>query len=85
MAYQSVNPNTGKLIRSFEHLTDAQLDAKLASAEACFRTWRDTKYAERAVILHKAAALMQANVDDFANKVRQRQLRPLASNSGDPC
>ena len=32
MAYQSINPNTGKLVKSFEHLSNAQLDTKLAAA-----------------------------------------------------
>ena len=66
MAYQSINPNTGKLVKSFEHLTHPQLEAKLAAADACFQTWKHTSYAERAVILNKAASLMHAHVDDFA-------------------
>jgi succinate-semialdehyde dehydrogenase / glutarate-semialdehyde dehydrogenase len=66
MAYQSINPNTGKLIESFEHLTNPQLEKKLAAADSCFQTWKHTSYAERAVILNKAAALMHAHVDDFA-------------------
>jgi len=30
--YQSVNPNTGKLLKSFEHLSHAQLEQSLAAA-----------------------------------------------------
>ena len=66
MAYQSINPNTGKLVKSFEHLTHPQLETKLATAASCFQAWKNTSYAERAVILNKAAALMHAHVDDFA-------------------
>src|SRR5450631_2385354 len=66
MAYQSINPNTGKLVKSFEHLTSPQLEKKLAAADSCFQTWKYTSYAERAIILNKAAALMHAHVDDFA-------------------
>ena len=66
MAYQSIDPNTGKLVKSFEHLSNAQLDTKLAAAESCFQSWKHTRYAERAVILNKAAELMHAHVDDFA-------------------
>lgn len=66
MAYQSINPNTGKLVKSFEHLTHPQLETKLAAAVSCFQAWKNTSYAERAVILNKAAALMHAHVDDFA-------------------
>lgn len=66
MAYQSINPNDGKLLQRFEHLSDTQVDNALALAERCFQTWKHTSYAERAVILTKAAALLHAHVDDFA-------------------
>ncbi len=66
MTYQSINPNTGKLLKSFEHLTAAQLEKSLATAEATFQKWKHTSYAQRAVIINKAAALMAAHVDDFA-------------------
>ena len=66
MAYQSIDPNTGKLLQSFDHLTDVQLEQALATAEACFQTWKHTTYAQRAAIVDKAAALMHANVDKFA-------------------
>jgi succinate-semialdehyde dehydrogenase/glutarate-semialdehyde dehydrogenase len=66
MAYQSVNPNTGKVLKSFEQLSDAQLDTSLAAAEHCFHSWKKMSFAERAVILNKAAALLHAHVDDFA-------------------
>ncbi|MCV2361322.1 NAD-dependent succinate-semialdehyde dehydrogenase [Paucibacter sp. TC2R-5] len=66
MTYQSINPNDGKLLKSFEHLSNAQLDKALAAAESCFQTWKHKSFAERAVILNRAAALLHAHVDDFA-------------------
>ena len=66
MPYQSINPNDGKLLKSFEHLTPAQLEKSLAGAQHCYQTWKHRSYAERAVVLNKAAALLHAHVDDFA-------------------
>ena len=66
MAYQSVNPNNGQVLKSFEHLSNAQLEQSLAAAQTCFQTWKHETYAERAVIVNKAAALLHARVDDFA-------------------
>jgi succinate-semialdehyde dehydrogenase / glutarate-semialdehyde dehydrogenase len=40
MAHQSINPNDGKLQKSFEHLSNAQLDRALAAAENCFQPWK---------------------------------------------
>lgn len=66
MAYQSINPNTGKVLATFEHMNSAALEKSLAAADACFQAWKHRSYAERAVVLDKAAALMHAHVDDFA-------------------
>ena len=32
MAYQSINPNDGKLLKSFEHMSNADLEKALAAA-----------------------------------------------------
>ena len=64
--YQSVNPFDGKTERVFEDLTDAQVEAKIAAAQTCFETWRHKTYAERAVIVAKAAALLHERADEFA-------------------
>ena len=66
MTYQSINPNDGKRLKSFEHMSNAQLDGALAAAEGCFQTWKHKPYAERAAILMRAADLLHAQVDDFA-------------------
>ena len=66
MAYQSIDPSTGKLLKSFEHMSSARLDEVLAAAEDCFKTWKHKSYADRAAILKRAAALLHAHADDFA-------------------
>jgi len=66
MSYQSVNPNTGKVLKSFDELNDNQLEEAIATAESCFNKWKHTSYAQRAEIISRAAALMRANVDQFA-------------------
>ena len=42
MAYQSLNPATGKLLKTFVELSDKQLEEKLAMAEKCFKSWKFT-------------------------------------------
>jgi succinate-semialdehyde dehydrogenase/glutarate-semialdehyde dehydrogenase len=67
MTYQSLNPATGKLLKKFEELTDRQLEEKLAKAATCFETWKHKTYAERAIIVAKAAAIMHTKADEFAH------------------
>jgi succinate-semialdehyde dehydrogenase / glutarate-semialdehyde dehydrogenase len=60
MTHQSLNPAAGKLLKKFEGLTDKEIGTKIAAAATCFETWRHKNYAERAVIVAKTGAIMQA-------------------------
>lgn len=66
MAYVTVNPNDGKTLKTFDELSNAQLETALANADSCYKTWKNTSYKKRAEIIAKAAALMRTQVDDFA-------------------
>jgi len=67
MTYQSINPASGKLLQSFDEISDAELETKLAAAAACYETWRHTSYAERAVIIARVGALMHEKVEELAH------------------
>ena len=83
MAYQSLNPATGKLLQKFDELTDKQLEEKLATAEKCFKSWKLKTYAERAVIVAKAAALMHKRVDELANTMTLEMGKRIAEAKGE--
>jgi len=83
MAYQSLNPATGKLLKKFDELTDKQLEEKLATAEKCFETWKRKSYAERAVIVAKAAALMHDRVDEFAHTMTLEMGKRISEAKGE--
>ena len=69
MAYQSVNPATGQKLKSFDELTDSQLEKAIATAEAAFKLWSKKTFAERAAIVAKAAAYMRDHAEEFARPV----------------
>jgi succinate-semialdehyde dehydrogenase/glutarate-semialdehyde dehydrogenase len=69
MAYQSINPYNGKILKTFEELTDEQLEMALETAANCFESWRHTTFAERAAVVAKASAIMRARIDEFARPV----------------
>jgi len=66
MSYQSLNPATGELVKSFDEITDAEFEKKIAAAAACYEVWRHKSYAERAAIVARAAGILKENVDEFA-------------------
>jgi succinate-semialdehyde dehydrogenase/glutarate-semialdehyde dehydrogenase len=68
-SYQSVNPYDGKLLKTFEEVTDRQLQTLLETAEKCFNSWRHTTFAERQTVVAKAATLMRSRVEGLARLV----------------
>ena len=65
MTYQSASPDDGKIRKTFEELTDKQLE----TAATCFETWRHTPFAERGAVVARAAANMHARVDEVGRPV----------------
>jgi succinate-semialdehyde dehydrogenase/glutarate-semialdehyde dehydrogenase len=66
MPIATVNPSTGEVVKSFEALTDAQLEAKLQKAADTFLTYRNVPFAERARMMMKAAAIIDAEKENYA-------------------
>jgi succinate-semialdehyde dehydrogenase / glutarate-semialdehyde dehydrogenase len=82
-SYQSVNPYNGKTFKTFEELTDPQLETAIQTAATCFATWRNKTFAERAAIVAKAAALMRAHADDFAKPVTLEMGKLIGESQGE--
>lgn len=83
MAYQSINPATGELLLSFKEMSDTELETATATATACFTVWRDTSFADRAVIARKAAALMRERSDEFARPITLEMGKLYAQAKGE--
>jgi succinate-semialdehyde dehydrogenase/glutarate-semialdehyde dehydrogenase len=79
VAIATVNPATGEQVRSFEALTDEQLEAKLRRAAEAFREHRKTSYAERAEKLHRAADILDGEADELARIATLEVGKTLAS------
>jgi succinate-semialdehyde dehydrogenase/glutarate-semialdehyde dehydrogenase len=70
MAYQSINPYTEELIKSFNEHTDEQLKAIIATAENTYKNdWRLRSLPDRKAIIKKAASIMRAKRDEFATPI----------------
>ncbi len=56
----SINPATGETLRTFEPLTESQIEDKLARADRAFREYRRTSLADRVRWLHVAAEILES-------------------------
>ncbi|GHB05014.1 NAD-dependent succinate-semialdehyde dehydrogenase [Shewanella indica] len=66
MAYATINPFTGELIKQFPNATDAEVTEAIESAHQAFLSWRNTSFADKAEILNRAAALLRDSKRRYA-------------------
>jgi succinate-semialdehyde dehydrogenase/glutarate-semialdehyde dehydrogenase len=83
MSYQSVNPYNGQVLKSFEEITDKQLELALATAQACFQTWKQMTFTARAVVVAKAAAIMRERSDELAKLVTLEMGKLIGESHGE--
>ena len=66
MAIATVNPATGQVVKTFESLSDAQLEVKLQKAADAFLSYRQSSFAERARLMLNAAAILEKEKENYA-------------------
>ncbi|MFV0624497.1 NAD-dependent succinate-semialdehyde dehydrogenase [Sphingomonas sp. ac-8] len=66
MPFATTNPYTGEVVKTFPTATDAEITAAIAKADATFRSWRETSFAERARVMQAAADILRRDVDRYA-------------------
>ena len=70
MEYQTINPFTEELIKTFPEHTDAQLQEIIAKAQAVYENdWRLRTLDERKAVVKKAAAILREKLDEFAKPI----------------
>jgi len=83
MAYQSINPYNMQVLQSFEDVSAAELEEKLAAASSCFDLWAKKTYADRAKVLTRAAAIMRERPEEFAKLITLEMGKLLAQSMGE--
>lgn len=66
MAIATINPATGETLRTFDELTEDQVDQRLGAAGAAAASYRRTSFAARAQWLRRAADLLDGDRDQIA-------------------
>jgi succinate-semialdehyde dehydrogenase/glutarate-semialdehyde dehydrogenase len=79
MAIATINPATGQVIKSFEPLNSAAIEAKLQKAIETFATYRHTTFAQRAEWMLKAASILENEKEAFAKVMTTEMGKTLRS------
>src|ERR1700753_799294 len=83
MAYQVVNPATGKLESEYPTATDAEISDVVARADAGYKSWRRTSLDERAAILRQVAQLYRDRAEELAAIITREMRKPPGAALGE--
>ncbi len=77
MAIATINPATGEILKTFEPLSPAQIEAKLQLAAEAFRAHRRTTFSDRAAKMMRAAQILEEEKDECARLMTLEMGKPL--------
>ncbi|MCZ0204935.1 NADP-dependent succinic semialdehyde dehydrogenase [Streptomyces sp. UMAF16] len=77
MPIATVNPANGETLKTYEPMDEDELERRLELAEATFRTYRTTSFAERARSLTKAAQLLDEDQGEIGRVVTTEMGKPV--------
>ena len=77
MPISSINPATAEVLKTFDSLTEPQLEAKLQSAAEVFSAYRQTTFAERAAMMQSAAEILEREKKSLARTMTLEMGKPI--------
>jgi succinate-semialdehyde dehydrogenase/glutarate-semialdehyde dehydrogenase len=76
MAIASINPANGKLLKSFEPLSDAQIEEKIVLACKTFKQYKKVPFSERATMMLRAADIVEKEKQTFGRLMTLEMGKP---------
>ncbi|MET9911905.1 NADP-dependent succinic semialdehyde dehydrogenase [Streptomyces sp. NPDC006476] len=77
MPIATVNPANGETLKTYEAMGEEEIERRLQLAEATFRTYRTTTFAERAGLLNRAAELLDGLQQDVGRVMTTEMGKPI--------
>jgi succinate-semialdehyde dehydrogenase / glutarate-semialdehyde dehydrogenase len=77
MAIATINPATGQVVRTFESLTDAQIEERVERAARTFIEYRNVPFGERARKMHKVAGILEDDKEVLGRLMTLEMGKPL--------
>lgn len=66
MAYQTTNPYTNEVVKTYENATPEYVEESLAKAQKLYKEWRNDPVFTRTPVLHKLAQIFRDETDSLA-------------------
>ena len=63
---KSINPTTGKVVKTFESHSEKGVEKIINSVDKCWHQWRQTSFGSRAVFMQNLSTLLRSRKDELA-------------------
>jgi len=83
VAYRSVNPATGEVLKTFTEHTDEQMWSAVAKSDKEFRTWASRPFSERSRIIAKSAQILLEQKEELARLATLEMGKRIAESRGE--
>src|SRR5690554_7547354 len=83
MSIATINPTTGVTEQEFSAHDAAEVERRIALADAAATTLRTTTYAQRSEWMRAAADALEADVDELARLITVEMGKPIAQSRGE--
>ncbi|MGF1492471.1 MAG: NAD-dependent succinate-semialdehyde dehydrogenase [Microcoleaceae cyanobacterium] len=79
MAIATINPATGETLKTFDPLTDVEIEQCLEKAHQAFQDYRKTAFDQRAIWMQQAADILEKEAEEFGKIMTLEMGKPLKS------
>jgi acyl-CoA reductase-like NAD-dependent aldehyde dehydrogenase len=83
MTIRTINPATEEILQSYEQYSQQQIDEALGEAHRAFLQWRDTSFAERGALFHRAAKYLRAHKAELARAATLEMGKPIIESEAE--
>jgi succinate-semialdehyde dehydrogenase / glutarate-semialdehyde dehydrogenase len=79
MAIRTKNPATGEVVRTFEAISEAEIERKVQRAAETFKTWRTVSFGERCEMMQAAGRVLEERKQEFAQLMTLEMGKPIGA------
>ena len=83
MAIETINPYNNKSVKSFDELSEKELEVKIETAHKTFQTWKTSSFQERSKLLIKVASLMKDKKKELSELITLEMGKLIAQSEAE--
>lgn len=80
MKLQSINPYNLEKLKTYDEMSDAEIQEAIGFANKTFESWRKTSFSQRAELFKNLSNLLRENADDYAFLITQEMGKLLTES-----